>query len=278
MNIFRRAVRAVIPDSQRRQINRALNRYVLRGWFGREVREFVYRGSAVECPCCGGQFSEFLPFGHNQRPNVVCPRCGVHERHRLYWLYLNRETDLFSAPHTLLHFAPERIFKQQLVKQRNLRYLTTDLEAPEADTFMDITGLALPDDTFDVLFCTHVLEHIPDDRAAMRELFRVMQPGGWAIIEVPLDLTRETSLEDPNIVTAQDRQRYYWQHDHVRLYGKDYFERLRQVGFEVEFLPYGERFTEAERQRYGLWTMPICICRKPAQPQRHPSVSTVESA
>lgn len=193
-----------------------------------------------------------LPAGRARRPNARCPRCGSLERHRLIWLYLQRKTDLFAMPHRVLDVAPEEMLQRKLQAMPNLDYLSVDLESPLAMRRMDITRLDLPDASFDVIFCNHVFEHIPDDRAAMRELRRVLRPNGWAILQTPVDMNRATTDEDASISDPQERLRRFGQLDHVRVYGRDFFQRLEDSGWRVTADPFIQSLTAADVQRFGL--------------------------
>ena len=210
------------------------------------------RGDRVECPCCGGRFRGFLPGGHERRPGARCPGCGALERHRLVWLWLQRATDLLSAKRRVLVVAPEPFLQDALRARANLDYLSVDLESPLAMRHMDLTRLDLADEAFDAVFCNHVLEHIPDDRTAMRELRRVLAPGGWAVLQTPHDPAREHTFEDPKVTTAAGRLRAFGQTDHVRIYGRDLFDRLRESGWDIERVPFARTLGEAAARRFGL--------------------------
>lgn len=210
------------------------------------------RGDRVECPCCGGCFRGFLPGGHERRPNARCPRCGSLERHRLVWLWLQRATDLLTSRRRVLVVAPEAFLQDALRARPDLDYLSIDLESPLAMRHMDLTRLELPDGAFDAVFCNHVLEHIPDDRAAMRELLRVLAPGGWAVLQTPLDPARASTFEDPRVTTPEERLRVFGQRDHVRIYGRDLFDRLRESGWAVERRPFARELGEGDARRFGL--------------------------
>lgn len=214
------------------------------------MRGVRYRGDRVECPCCESTFSRFLP--HRGRSHAKCPGCGALERHRLLWLYLERETDLFERPGEMLHIAPEYTFLRRFSKLDGLRYVTGDFDSALAQHQLDVMDLPFADASFDFLICNHVLEHVADDRLAMAEIARVLKPGGWAILMCPVDARRETTLEDPTAVTPEQRHRVFGQDDHVRLYGRDYPERLAAAGFEVRDDVYLDRFDEAEIARCGL--------------------------
>ena len=224
----------------------------------RRYRLLRLRGDAVECPCCGGTFRAFMPGRDGNNP--ICPRCGAHARHRALWLYLHERTNLFSEELSLLHFAPEYALRR-LSTLPNVRYLSADLDAPDVMEHFDIAAIPHPDDTFDAILCIHVLEHVPDDRAAMRELARVLKPGGWAIVMVPIALDRPETHEDPSITDPAERERAYWQADHVRLYGADFPRRLREAGFEVNVDPWVRELDPQVRTRYGLFAQEdIYVC------------------
>jgi SAM-dependent methyltransferase len=195
----------------------------------RRVQARAHRGDAVLCPICGGHFDRFKD--DRNRPNALCWRCGSHERHRAQWLLLERRTELLAGARSMLHFAPEWALQRRLEEIKGLRYVTADLAQPGVDLALDVTAIELPDASFDAILCSHVLEHVDDDRAAMAELRRITAPGGWCAVMVPLDLGRERTYEDPSITAPDDRKRAFWQHDHVRLYAADIGERLRDAGF-----------------------------------------------
>lgn len=231
------------------------------------VRPFLalyLRGKKYEDPIDGKTFRKFLPYGYGSpRANVLSPSTLSLERHRLLWLYLTRETDFFSKPLKVLHVAPEQAFYKRFKNQKNLTYITTDLYSPLADVKADLCALPFEDDSFDVIFCNHVLEHIPDDAQAMRELYRVMKKGGWGIFQVPQDINRAHTFEDDTITDPAERTRIFGQYDHVRVYGLDYFDRLRQVGFEVEEIVYSTHFTAEEIERYRIVPQEILpLCKK----------------
>lgn len=200
------------------------------------VAPLVYKGNNVECPVCERSFRKFLSYGSDvaHRENVLCPYDLTLERHRLMWLYLRDESNFFSAENLkVLHIAPEQCFHKRFKKQKNLDYLTGDLVSPLADLHFDLHEIPLEDNRFDVVFCNHVLEHVDDALQCMKELYRVMKPGGWGIMQVPQDFSRETTYEDPSIVSPEEREKHFWQKDHVRLFGKDYPDWLRKAGFTV---------------------------------------------
>jgi len=211
------------------------------------------RGNQVECPICEISYNKFLPYGRlKPRPNALCPDSLSLERHRLMWLYLKEKTNFFTEPHRLLHIAPELCFIKTFKSLPNIDYTTADLESPLADVKMDVHDIPFDDQSFDVVFCNHVMEHVNNDILAMKEIYRVLRPGGWAIIQSPQDYTRENTLEDPSITSPKERERVYWQKDHVRLYGMDYGKRLASAGFRVKEDPFVMEMSEEKVKRYAL--------------------------
>lgn len=216
----------------------------------------------VECPICRSRFKAFLPTGRRARKNAMCPRCGALERHRLQWLFMRDRADAFSSPHSLLHIAPEPSLARQLVGSPDVTYITADRDPALANVAVDITGLAFATDSFDIILCNHVLEHVPDDAAAMAELHRVLKPTGWALLQVPLDESREHTFEDPTIVDPAERERLFDQADHVRVYGRDYAARLQRAGFHVDIDDFAYRLEPGIVVRHALLPEPIYVCRK----------------
>lgn len=220
------------------------------------VRPFVafwLRGKKYTDPIDGKQFKAFLPYGYeNPRDNVLSPSTLSLERHRLLWLFLKKETDFFISDLKVLHFAPEQAFYKRFRRMENIDYTTTDLNSPLADVEADICDLPFKDNTYDVILCNHVLEHIPNDQKAMQELYRVMKPGGWGIFQIPQDLDREHTFEDNSITDRKERARIFGQYDHVRIYGRDYFDKLRNIGFNVTEVSFNKNLTPEEIDRYRL--------------------------
>lgn len=229
-----------------------------------------YIGKGKECPLCGCRRRKFLPYGYvTQRDNALCPNCLALERHRTLWLWLLRESDIGRgavALPRLLHVAPEvalmRKFSRIYAKQP-ADYVTADLESPLADLHFDIQHIPLEDESFDVVICNHIMEHVEDDRLAMHEIMRIMRKGGWGVILSPVDLQRDKTFEDDTITDEAERTRIFGQYDHRRIYGRDYAERLREAGFEVYECDYANLIPAKEKQLYALTDEPLYIVRKP---------------
>ncbi len=200
-----------------------------------KVAGLFLRGNNVTCPIISRSYRKFLPYGRiNPRSNALCPDSQSLERHRLLWLYLNQKTNFFSEQLHFLHIAPEQCFMKAFEKQHGDNYITADIESPLAKVKMDVHQIPFDDNTFDAAMCNHVMEHVEDDIRAMSEICRVLKPEGWAILQVPFfSPLADTTFEDKTIIDPIDREKAYGQDDHVRLYGKDYPDRLRKAGFKV---------------------------------------------
>ena len=213
---------------------------------------FYLKGNNYTDPIDNKSFRKFLPYGYEiQRQNVLSPSTLSLERHRLLWLYLTNETNFFTSKKKVLHMAPEQCFLSRF-KKLNHEYITADLDSPIADVKADIVNLPFNDNSFDVIFCNHVLEHIQDDTKAMKELFRVMKKGGMGVFQVPQDLNRDVTFEDNSITDPKERAKIFGQYDHVRVYGRDYFDKLRSVGFKVEEVNYSQKISSELSSRYRL--------------------------
>lgn len=222
-------------------------------YLARPIFAFLLKGNGFTDPIDGKSFKTFLDYGYiKTRKNVLSPSTLSLERHRLLWLYLKNETDFFTVEKKVLHFAPEQAFYKRFRAMENLDYTTTDLNSPLADVKADICNLPFEDNTFDVILCNHVLEHIPDDTKAMQELYRILKVGGMGIFQIPQDLSREKTFEDDSITDKKERAKIFGQYDHVRIYGRDYFEKLRTIGFKVEEVDYTATLSEEEIDKYRL--------------------------
>ena len=230
----------------------------------------LYVGRGKECPVCGCRRRKFLPYGYVEpRENALCPNCLALERHRLLWLWLLRESDLGRgavALPRLLHIAPEVTLMRKLRKMYASipdRYVTADLESPLADMHFDIQHIPLADESFDVVIANHIMEHVEDDHQAMCELYRILKKGGWGVILSPIDESRAETFEDDSITDEKERTRIFGQYDHRRIYGRDYAERLRGAGFEVEVIDYTQQFSHKEQALFALPDEKLYIVWKP---------------
>lgn len=219
------------------------------------AKAFLFGGRGRWCPVCERHARKFRSFGlvdgEKKRVDAMCPWCGTLERHRLVMVFFAQKTNLFDGkPKSLLHVAPEERIESIFRRVAGNDYLSGDLFDEKAMEKMDITDIQHPDDSFDVIYCSHVLEHVPDDRLAMRELRRVLKPGGWAVLNVPV--TTDKTFEDPSIKDPAERERVFGQHDHVRRYGRDYQDRLVESGFHVQPYQITDLYPENEHPRLRL--------------------------
>jgi SAM-dependent methyltransferase len=216
----------------------------------------------VRCNICGWQGAKFLDyygdFGHVY-PNAECRKCKSHPRHRYFHLYLKSILPK-DKPLRVVHFAPEQVLTNLLGEYGNIDYLSVDIEPGSAMRREDITRLSFPDQSFDIIICIHVLDHVLDDKQAMRELSRVLADEGAAIIDAPIDYRRQYTYEDPSVVTPEERTKAYWQKDHLRLCGRDFGSQLEEAGFKVKVDNYIEALGDHAAQRHGLEKNPIYLC------------------
>jgi len=229
--------------------------------------EIVFRlGRRLECPFCGWHFRCFKPAGFHYRVIVekqvigghwhrdnVCPRCLSNARERLAYLYLKDRTALFDKPTRLLHVAPEPQLASVLKRSANIKYVSADLFGPGVMSRFDIQQTPFMDQTFDVVICNHVMEHVADDSVAMAEVHRILKPGGWALLQIPVALKLDQTIEDPTALTEAQRIERFGQEDHVRLYARgDYISRLQAAGFDVKVESYPLALGSAKVDRFGL--------------------------
>ena len=236
-------------------------------YWARPLLAIYLKGSKYTDPIDGNSFRKFLPYGYGtQRPNALSPSTLSLERHRLMWLYLQNETDFLktdeSVKKKVLHMAPEQCFLDRFKKLNHIDLITADLYSPIVDVKADICDLPFEENSFDIIFCNHVLEHIKDDKKAIQELYRVLKPGGFGIFQIPMDYSREKTYEDFTITSPEDRAKHFGQYDHVRIYGLDYFDRLRAVGFKVNKVNYSEKLPQSEMDKFCLMKdeiLPVCF-------------------
>ncbi len=211
-----------------------------------------YKGKNVACPICEHTFRKMLPYGNKGWDNRLCPKCLSLERHRLLWLFLKNKTDFFEKPYKVLHVAPEQPFLKRFRRIESLDYITGDLFSPIADVKMDVRNIPFPENEFDIVICNHVMEHIIEEQKAAKEFFRVLKPGAYAILQVPIDYKRTETYEDYSITNRKDREQHFGQYDHVRLYGLDYPERIAKAGFVVEKKDYSQEIGQEKADYYRL--------------------------
>ena len=231
-------------------------------WF-RPLIKLYFKGDQFTDPIDGSSYRKFLSYGHqNLRQNALCPGTLSLERHRLLWLYLDRKTTFLTDSIRVLHIAPEQVFYKKFKSFSHWDYTTSDLHSPLADVKADICALPFEDNSYDFILCNHVLEHIPNDLKAMEELYRVLKPGGTAILQVPLEEDRENTFEDDAITDQQERTRIFGQYDHVRVYGQDYYNRLEEVGFKATAVDFIKEISAADVKRFALPTERIPVVTK----------------
>jgi hypothetical protein len=249
MKPLKSAAEGVVTLNGRSQLRRLVERWKLFGF-------------ARYCPCCQAHLHRFTPFWLDSTPESERPVCRSLERHRLIWLYMTQKTDLFDGNQKkMLHVAPEPQLSRLIQKAQYIDYLSADLSAANAMVQMDITDIHYADNTFDVVYCSHVLEHVPNDRRAMREFRRVLKPNGWAILQVPI--TAGITFEDPAVITPEERERFFGQYDHVRQYGSDYKDRLIEAGFSVVVDEFVRELEAGSIRRFGLKRdEDVYFCRK----------------
>ena len=233
------------------------------------VLGLFYAGKGRKCPICGGEKRKFLPYGYGKvREDALCPKCLSLERHRLLWHYLinnDSERERIKNLPTILHIAPEvclmREFKRIYLSAPQ-NYITADLESPLADMHFDVQQIPMADSSVDIIICNHLLEHVESDHKALKEMYRIMRPGGLGIMLAPIDYTLETTFEDDTITDPKQRAEVFGQYDHRRIYGKDYLERLRAAGFEAFEIDYAAEFSDSDRTKFSFGSDKLYIVRK----------------
>ncbi len=228
-------------------------------FFKRRWLPIAYRGTGVNCPICEENFCSYVGSSLGS-----CPGCGAPERSRLLWFFLQHQRpDLLKDSPAVLQIAPDTGLEFRLRRMKEIRYLSGDLQEPEAMVQLDLTNLNLPDQCFDLIICLHVLAHISNDRRAMREIFRVLRPGGIALIMTPMNSSADKTEEDPSIIDPRERDRAFGEWDFVRVYGLDFTNRLKEAKFEVQVVKPAGQLQEAELKSMGIWNDQIFVCRRP---------------
>lgn len=210
----------------------------------------THTGNERECPLCGKHYNKFGRGGVEKRDDAQCMNCGSLERHRFLWLFLKLEMKIMNQNDlSILHFAPEKYLENKLRKISD-HYITADIEGADVDIKVDITNTSFEKETYKLILCSHVLEHVNDDRKALKELFRILKPDGTALIIIPVE--RESTFEDSSVTEPEERLKIFGQRDHVRIYGEDFINRLIESGFKVKtYLP-KDIFSENEQIKYGI--------------------------
>ena len=218
-----------------------------------KIYSLFLSGNKVHCPVCNHSFSKFLPYGRLEpRENALCPSCLSLERHRLMHLFLKNETNFYTEKPRVLHVAPEYCFIDRFEKYLGDQYITADIESPLAKVRMDLHHIPFEDNSFDVVFCNHVLEHVTDDVRCMQEIRRVLKPTGFALCQSPQRYDLATTYEDASITDPKEREIHFLQDDHLRIYGRDFGQQLEKSGFKVVPLNMIEKLGLAESQRMAL--------------------------
>ena len=217
------------------------------------ILRIIFHGKKYTDPIDDSNYSKFLSYGYKTvRKNALCPGTLSLERHRLLWLYLDKETDFLNSNLKVLHIAPEQVFYKKFKKLKNWEYLTFDLNSPIADIKGDLTSTNFKDESFDLIICNHVLEHIEDDKLALNEIYRILKYNGISILQVPMNVKRKNTFEDSSIKSKNQREKYFGQYDHVREYGLDFKDRVEEAGFEVEMINYSTKISQDLVIKYGL--------------------------
>lgn len=218
-----------------------------------KIFSLFLRGNRFEDPINGMTYSRLLPYGRlTSRENAIAPDSMSLERHRLMWLFMKEKTNFFNAELKFLHIAPEYCFIKIFKGMKNLDYITADLISPWADVKMDVHDIPFDENSFNVVICNHVLEHVDDANKVMKEFYRVMKPGGWGIFQVPIDINNKATIEDKNVIDPNERERLYWQSDHLRLFGLDYGKKLSEAGFKVTESDFINELSDDLVERYAL--------------------------
>ena len=217
------------------------------------ILRIIFQGKKYTDPIDDSNYSKFLSYGYKTvRKNALCPGTLSLERHRLLWLYLDKETDFLNSNLKVLHVAPEQVFYKKFKKLKNWEYFTFDLNSPIADIKGDLISTNFKDEYFDLIICNHVLEHIEDDKSALNEIYRILKYNGISILQVPMNVKRKNTFEDSSIKSKNQREKYFGQYDHVREYGLDFKDRVEQAGFEVEIINYSTKISQDLVIKYGL--------------------------
>lgn len=218
-----------------------------------KIISIFYYGKNVECPICKSSFRKFFPYGRKTRNNALCTNCLSLERHRLIFLYLEKETPIFKEKTKLLHIAPEECLINIFKKFDNIEYVTADLNSPLAKIKMDIHNMPFFENSFDFILCNHVLEHVDNDIKALKEIKRVLKKNGKGIVQVPFyNPIPKITIEDKSVISEKERELLYGQSDHVRKYGNDYMKRLELTGLHVKIKNPNSFLKDSDIKKYSI--------------------------
>jgi SAM-dependent methyltransferase len=250
---IKKLARKILPQDFIRIIKRILLKYY----------SLTLKGNNIYCPVCDKSFKKFINMGIDTVNELHCPNCNSIGRDRLLWLYFQSKTDMFTRECSLFEIAPVECFSDKFIPMQNLNYVSGDLYSTLAMVKLDIKSLPFDDESFDYLICSHVLEHIDDDKKAISELYRILKKSGIAFILNPVDYSKEVTYEDDNIKDPKERFIHFGQEDHVRIYGKDFPKRLSNCGFEVEESEYASSLSKQDSVKYGINSNEIIyVCNK----------------
>ena len=240
--MIKKIFQSIIPIKQRINLR----------YFSYKIRAIKYYGNRYTCNCCGKSFRKFLDYGNIKRQNAACPFCDSLERNRVLWFYLKNELKIETEKIKLLHFAPERILKKNIKKLKNIDYINGDIDPSMADTVIDITNTKLPDNSFDLIICAHVLGHVLNEKKGVDEMFRILQPNGIALILTVVDKNNEETFENSEIITENDKLTFYGEKNLLRKHGLDFGKRLSISGFNVEEINYAEILGKDIHEKFCL--------------------------
>jgi SAM-dependent methyltransferase len=239
-------LKAIYKKTIKEQTRIQIRKLVLKLFF------VFYLGNKYSCNCCGKSFRKMRSYGNKRRKNASCPYCFSLERTRVLDFYLQNETNAYQASIKLLHIAPEPVIMSKLKNNKNLNYISGDINPDYADYEIDITSIPFPDNYFDLIICSHVLGHIPEESIAIKELYRTLSTDGKALIMTILDRNNPHTHEDLSLTTDSERISHYTEHNLCRLHGIDFEKRLSNEGFTVEVNDYRLGFDQEFRKRYCL--------------------------
>jgi len=227
------------------------------------IRSFFFKGNDYYCPVCQKKSGLFITSKDGLRENAVCPSCGSFERQRFFMLVFNKFSFINPDKYTMLDIAPTFCLQKVFKGNSNIEYVSFDISSPLAEIKGDITKMIFENNSFDIIICSHVLEHIENDLTALSEINRVLKSNGKAFFQIPLDKKMKSTFEDKTITNPEQRKEIYGQSDHVRIYGLDFPERLEKTGWTYEIINCSDTFDESLIRKYCLLEdEQIFVCTK----------------